>query len=257
MHAGLHHLSLTPALLSCPPPLSTLAASPVLSRRGHPHEDKQSLPSLCCKHTRRSMSSSPHAPLYSSWTTPQLPFLTPYRCQSVVTPNVRRARPPGHVHVVYLSSPPRCTLPFRLGQEKHASTSRTSTDLIPGPPSASHRCRPVPSFCRAPCWRPKTVLSPSPLAAGDARVRPRRGIVPQPRTSPPRSPNKRPPHALSSLPRTQCTVDRRRAFKTPQPPPALSLRQNNSSTPQHHLPSRGELRSSLLLTRTLVFCRGW
>jgi hypothetical protein len=163
------------------------------------------------------MSSSPHAPLYSSWTTPQLPFLTPYRCQSVVTPNVRRARPPGHVHVVYLSSPPRCTLPFRLGQVKHASTSRASTDLIPGPPSASHRCRPVPSFCRAPCWQPKTVLSSRPLTADQREHVSKVWHHRWPRIPPPSSPNGLPPPPLFLSRRTGCTMHRAARYKTWQP----------------------------------------
>jgi hypothetical protein len=32
---------------------------------GHPHEDERSLPSLCCKHTRRSMSSMLASPPYT------------------------------------------------------------------------------------------------------------------------------------------------------------------------------------------------
>jgi hypothetical protein len=32
---------------------------------GHPHEDERSLPSLCCEHTRRSMSSTLASPPYT------------------------------------------------------------------------------------------------------------------------------------------------------------------------------------------------
>jgi hypothetical protein len=107
---------------------------------------------------------------------------------------------PGHVHVGHPSSTPRCTLSSHRGRKTRANTPGQAQAQAPSipllPVEQAPSCPSVEHLAGAHATMLSRSLSP---AAGDARVHPRRGTFPRPRTSPPRSPNKRPPHAL--LPR--------------------------------------------------------
>jgi hypothetical protein len=103
--------------------------------------------------------------------TPWHPFLTPSRCLPVVTPNGRRARPPGAcprwLPLLYPTVHPFLS-PWKKDACQHP---RTGTSASPVHPSAPRRASSVPSICRASCWRPRhRAVSLSLSLAGATRA---------------------------------------------------------------------------------------
>ncbi|KAK1646568.1 hypothetical protein QYE76_064373 [Lolium multiflorum] len=161
-----------------------------------------------------------------------------------------------HAGMAWPWGPPRSLARVKLGVEasmpKGPRGSETSTGARPGPPPASHRRRPVLSFCRTPCWRPRHRAVSLSLAAGDTRVRPRRGTVPQTRSTPPLSTNPLLPPTVNRLaaPCPPCT--RRSDINWHRPPPLKPPRHRAPHSPPDHLPGGEELSSSLLAAPLLA-----